>query len=292
MAELGIHQNPLSFKDDSQLSHFLDHYQLLNVISRGSYGIVYRARDKRNDEIVAVKEEVHGLCRSTSTEIDILKTLPRHPCIVELKKVVMGSGVFVVMEYMEYDLVRLRGAWRQPFELIEIKYLMEEIVKGVRFLHDEGVMHRDLKPSNILFSEKNGQIKICDFGLSAPLGTTKASYCPRVGTRWYKAPELLRGSWTYSSAVDMWAVGCIMAELVLDQVLFPGPSEADQLACIHRIINPPFNRLRSKMETVASFQGTTALTPSGVDLLQRLLAYQPEKRITARDALNHPWFRE
>lgn len=274
----------------------LDQYKILNAISKGAYGVVYRAQDKKTKEIVAVKEEIDGLCRSTSTEIDILKTLPRHPCIVGFKKVEIGEGrgdgAFVVMEYMEYDLARYRKSLRKPFKLIAIKYVMERILEGVWFLHDQGVMHRDLKPSNILVSETNDQIKICDFGLSAPFGTKKASYCPRVGTRWYRAPELLRGSWNYSSAIDMWAVGCIMAELVLDQVLFPGTSEDNQLDYIHQIMNPEFNRLAIKMETVASFQGTAALTPSGIDLLERLLAYEPETRITAKDALNHPWFRE
>lgn len=276
-----------------------ERYEILNEISRGTYGVVYRARDKRTEETVAMKEEVRGMCATTKAEIDILRSLQRHPCIVEFKRVVEGRGgerVFVVMEYMEYDLKGLtekRMGRKQPFQVMEIKYLMEEILSGVSFLHSRGVMHRDLKPSNILFSTKAAEVKLCDFGFSVRFGSSKtASFSPQVGTLWYKSPQLLLARRRYSCEVDMWAVGCIMAELVLGKPLFRGTSEADQLYCINRVINPPFSLLRKKMAAAASDSGAVPLTPAGIDLLQRLLAYEPENRITAADALNHAWFFE
>ncbi|KAL8497110.1 hypothetical protein ACS0TY_020694 [Phlomoides rotata] len=137
------------------------------------------------------------------------------------------------------------------------------------------MMHRDLKPSNILINTR-GELKICDFGLSCRF---PSAYSPRVGTLWYRAPELLLGDTSYSTAVDMWSVGCIMGELVLKEALFRGRSDIDQL---HKIFGQPDNMIRSKL----------CFSEVGFDLLNRLLTCDPANRITAESALNHAWFKE
>ncbi|XP_047948900.1 cyclin-dependent kinase G-1-like [Salvia hispanica] len=196
------------------------------------------------------------------------------------------------MEHMMSDLRRWRRTRNKPYALLEIKYIMEEILKGVAFLHHNGIMHRDLKPSNILLGH-NSDVKICDFGLSARFPGRK--YSSRVGTLWYMAPEILRGERHYTCAVDMWSVGATMAELLLDRVLFRGESECHQLQCIKWTINPLFSFLKKELAAAAEASpnlAVAALTEVGFDLLQRLLAYEKEDRITAKDALNHAWFAE
>ena len=137
-----------------------DEYLILEEISRGTYGVVYKARNEKTGEIVAMKEEVGGLCPSTLMEISILKSLPRHPCIVGFKQAAGGERAYVVMEHMMSDLRRWRRTRNKPYALLEIKYIMEEILKGVAFLHHNGIIHRDLKPSNILLGH-NIDVKIC-----------------------------------------------------------------------------------------------------------------------------------
>lgn len=256
-------------------------YLYLGVISSGGYGVVHKAWDQKSGEMVAMKEEFHGMSQSTMREISILKSLPRHPSIVEYKEEVVDKRgrVFVVMEYVEKDLQR----WmRQPYSAGEVKSVMRQILEGVCFLHKHGVMHRDLKPSNILVDTKAAaaQIKLCDFGLSKQ--SSSGPHTPGVVTLWYRAPEVLIGDTAYSSAIDMWSVGCIMAELVLGHVLFPGRSEIHQLVCIQQLMGAPHLLRRSLTAAL--------LSESGFDLLLALLAWNPCIRITAKQALNHAWF--
>ncbi|KAL3618592.1 hypothetical protein CASFOL_037674 [Castilleja foliolosa] len=295
-------------------------YQLLNVISQGSYGVVYRALDTKTSEIVAVKKEFHGLSKTTQREINILKGLPRHPFIVEFKDLIVydQQRVFVVMEYVESDLCKLmnlRKIASTRFNLSEIKMFMKKLLKGVAFLHDNGVMHRDLKPSNILVNEIKGDLKICDFGLSRCFDRTKETgrYTQRVGTLWYKAPELLLGAKEYSCAVDMWSVGCIMAELLLNRVLFQGSCEIRQIASIYKVLGMPDDvalpgfsnlpgsgvvveplgeRLPCNLLDSGVFAGHPLVTEHCFDLILKLLKYDPKKRITAKEALDHGWFKE
>lgn len=268
-------------------------YECLDRINHGSYGTVYRARHTKTEEIVAVKKELHGLSTSSLMEIDILRSL-KHPSIVEYKQVVTDDhdGVYIVMEYSEYDL-REYMTKRPLITLLEIKRLMKELLQGVEFLHKNHVMHRDLKPSNILINSK-GKLKICDFGMSRQFSSMSDRACmtPNVCTLWYRAPELLLGTSTYSSAIDMWSVGCIMGEFFLRGVLFEGDSELEQLQIIVRTLQQPHNLLYDKFVAITKLEGGPTLTEAGFELLCQLLAYNPNKRITAQDALSHVWFDE
>lgn len=257
-------------------------YECLHRVSKGTFGIVYRAVDKKTGEIVGLKKEIQGFSNSTLTEISILESLPPHPSIVEFKDVFVDrtGSVYVVMGFCECDLKRYMDVLPRPFLVSEVKAIMKKILEGVRFLHDNGVMHRDLKPSNILIG-KNSQVRICDFGLSQRSG---GSHTPRAGTRVYKAPELLLGGHRYSSAVDMWAVGCILGELVLREILFKDDTLEGQITKIYEFLPRPSTEMRGRFAPL--------LTELGLDLLLKLLTFLPDKRITAKDALNHPWFTE
>uniref|UniRef100_A0A0C9RYV4 cyclin-dependent kinase n=1 Tax=Wollemia nobilis TaxID=56998 RepID=A0A0C9RYV4_9CONI len=297
----------------------VDEFERLNKISEGTYGIVYRARDKKTGEIVALKKvkmerEREGFPLSALREINVLLSL-QHSSIVNVKEVVVGSSldsIFMVMEYMEHDLKAFMEIMKQPFSLSEVKCLMLQLLEGMSYLHDNWILHRDLKTSNLLFNNK-GELKICDFGLARQYGSPLKTYTQLVVTLWYRAPELLLGIKKYSTAIDMWSVGCIMAELLAKEPLFNGKSEIDQLDKMFKtlgtpnekiwpdfvnlpgakckFVRQPYNKLREKFPA-ASFSGKPTLSESGFDLLNRLLTYDPDKRITAEEALNHPWFRE
>ncbi|KAL5724763.1 cyclin-dependent kinase [Ranunculus cassubicifolius] len=297
----------------------VDEYERLNKIDEGTYGVVYRAKDKKTGEIVALKKvkmekEREGFPLTSLREINILLSF-HHPSIVDVKEVVVGSNldsIFMVMEYMEHDLKGLMESMKQPFSQSEVKCLMLQLLEGVKYLHDNWVLHRDLKTSNLLLNNR-GELKICDFGLSRQYGSPLKPYTHLVVTLWYRAPELLLGGKLYSTAIDMWSLGCIMAEFLAKQPLFNGKTEVDQLDKIFRTIGTPnetiwpgfsklpgvkvnfvkqpYNLLRKKFPAT-SFTGSPILSEAGFDLLNKLLTYDPQKRISADEALNHEWFRE
>ncbi|KAK6160377.1 hypothetical protein DH2020_003758 [Rehmannia glutinosa] len=297
----------------------VDEFERLNKIDEGTYGVVYRAKDKKTGEIVALKKvkmekEREGFPLTSLREINILLSF-HHPSIVDVKEVVVGSNldsIFMVMEYMEHDLKGLMESMKQPFSQSEVKCLMLQLLGGIKYLHDNWVLHRDLKTSNLLLNNR-GELKICDFGLARQYGSPLKPYTHLVVTLWYRAPELLLGAKQYSTAIDMWSLGCIMAELLSKEPLFNGKSEVDQLDKIFKILGTPnetiwpglsklpgakvnfvkhkYNLLRKKFPAT-SFTGSPVLSDAGFDLLNKLLTYDPEKRITADAALSHEWFRE
>ncbi|KAJ4972447.1 hypothetical protein NE237_005621 [Protea cynaroides] len=297
----------------------VDEFERLNKIDEGTYGVVYRAKDKKTGEIVALKKvkmekEREGFPLTALREINILLSF-HNPSIVDVKEVVVGSNldsIFMVMEYMEHDLKGLMETMKQPYSQSEVKCLMLQLFEGVKYLHDNWVLHRDLKTSNLLLNNR-GELKICDFGLARQYGSPLKPYTHLVVTLWYRAPELLLGSKQYSTAIDMWSLGCIMAELLAKEPLFPGKTEVDQIDKIFKTLGTPnetiwsgfsklpgvkvnfvkhqYNMLRKKFPAT-SFTGSPILSDSGFDLLNKLLTYDPEKRITVEAALNHEWFRE
>ena len=282
-----------------------------------------RAQCKRTNEIVALKrvklsKELvrEGFPTSALREISLLLQL-RHENIVNVREVVMGSDlnkIFVVMDYMDHTLYDLNEQRPRPFTISEVKCLLLQILHGMSYLHRHWVIHRDLKTSNILM-DNHGRLKICDFGMARKYGSPLKAYTPVVVTLWYRAPEILLGQTTYGPPIDMWSVGCIFAELLTKQVLFPGEGEIDQIRRIFQLLGIPderkwkgYNRLPAVQKFKFSgpphsslserFQARTVLQPEpllsnlGLDLLSRLLAYDPEQRITADEALKHDYFAE
>ncbi|KAJ4430966.1 hypothetical protein ANN_19559 [Periplaneta americana] len=214
-------------------------------IEEGTYGVVYRARDKRTEEVVALKrlkmeKEKEGFPITSLREINTLLKA-QHPNIVTVREIVVGSNmdkIFIVMDYVEHDLKSLMETMKQKKQVFipgEVKCLMQQLLRAVAHLHDNWILHRDLKTSNLLLSHK-GILKVGDFGLAREYGSPLKAYTPIVVTLWYRAPELLLCTKEYSTPVDMWSVGCIFGEFLSMEALFPGKSEVDQLNRIFKNI--------------------------------------------------------
>jgi len=297
-----------------------DCYEKLNKIDEGTYGIVYRCRERATGDIVALKQiKLHkgleGFPATSLREISILLSLD-HPNIINVREVVVGNGadkVFMVMAYMEHDLKALMGSMRHPFSLSEAKCLLLQLLRATAYMHDHWVIHRDLKTSNLLFSNR-GVLTVCDFGMARRYGEPIQEMTAEVVTLWYRAPEILLGQRKYTPAVDMWSVGCIFAEIITMKALLPGQGELDQLERTFKLLgtpnddiwpgyselpnaknvrwrNYPYNRLKDTFR-VPKFAGGPMLTDNGLDLLNRMLCYDPSRRITAAEALEHNFFRE
>ncbi|POY71008.1 putative Cyclin-dependent kinase [Rhodotorula taiwanensis] len=288
-------------------------YERLNEIEEGSYGIVFRARCKSTGDIVALKKlkmdkEKNGFPITSLREIQTLMSVP-HENIVRVREVVVGdtlTQVFIVMDFVEHDLKTLLANMPTPFLASEIKTLMLQLLSAMAACHDNWIIHRDLKTSNLLMNNR-GQIKVADFGLARTYGDPLGDMTQLVVTLWYRAPELLFGATEYTTAVDIWSIGCIFGELILREPLLPGRGEIDQVNKIFKLLGRPTDEMwpgSRKLPNAKSFNVDAAqpysslsrtfryLTQAGLDLIQKLLTYDPEKRITAEEALRHPYFTE
>ncbi|XP_039747429.1 cyclin-dependent kinase 11B [Pararge aegeria] len=295
----------------------VEEFQCLNRIEEGTYGVVYRARDKTTEEIVALKrlkmeKEKEGFPITSLREINTLLK-GQHPNIVTVREIVVGSNmdkIFIVMDYVEHDLKSLMETMRakkQVFLPGEVKCLMTQLLKAVHHLHDNWILHRDLKTSNLLLSHK-GVLKVGDFGLAREYGSPLRQYTPIVVTLWYRAPELLLCCKEYSTPIDMWSVGCIFAEFITMNPLFPGKSEVDQLNRIFKDLGTPSELLWPGYKELPAVQkmtfaehptggmrqriGSDLLSEAGHSLLQGFLTYNPARRLTADSALEHAYFKE
>ncbi|XP_069550120.1 cyclin-dependent kinase 11B isoform X2 [Brachyistius frenatus] len=291
----------------------VEEFQCLNRIEEGTYGVVYRAKDKKTDEIVALKrlkmeKEKEGFPITSLREINtILKA--QHPNIVTVREIVVGSNmdkIYIVMNYVEHDLKSLMETMKQPFLPGEVKTLMIQLLRGVRHLHDNWILHRDLKTSNLLLSHK-GILKIGDFGLAREYGSPLKPYTPVVVTLWYRSPELLLGAKEYSTAVDMWSVGCIFGELLTQKPLFPGKSEIDQINKVFKDLGSPSEKIWPGYNELPAVKKMTfteypynnlrkrfgaLLSDQGFDLMNKFLTFCPSKRILSDEGLKHEYFRE
>jgi cell division cycle 2-like protein len=290
----------------------VDRYQCLNKIDEGTYGVVFRAIDKQNGKVYALKQvkfgdTSEGFPVTSLREITVLMKL-RHPGIVDVREIVGGptlNHVFMVMEYMEHELKALLETMKTPFTLSEVKCLLRQLLEAVAFMHANYVLHRDLKTSNLLFNNR-GELKICDFGLAREYGAPRKPYTKAVVTLWYRAPELLLGTANYASSIDVWSVGCIYGEILLTKPLFAGKSEIDQLAKIFDLTGSPddglFAYATPAMREALKFKLAEArwrevfsedrLPDSGLALLEDLLECLPERRVSANEALQDRFFRE
>ncbi|NXJ85506.1 CDK3 kinase, partial [Trogon melanurus] len=292
----------------SAMDAFQEVFQKVEKIGEGTYGVVYKARNKRTGQLVALKKirldsETEGVPSTAIREISLLKEL-RHPNIVRLLDVIHSQKkLYLVFEYLNQDLKKYMDSSRTgELPLSLVKNYLFQLLQGVSFCHSHRVIHRDLKPQNLLINEA-GAIKLADFGLARAFGVPLRTYTHEVVTLWYRAPEILLGCKYYSTAVDIWSIGCIFAEMVTRKALFPGDSEIDQLFRIFRTLGTP---------TEATWPGVTQLPDykedfpqwarkemkeivpnldrDGRDLLVQLLLYDPSRRISAKAALDHQYF--
>ncbi|KAJ8485271.1 hypothetical protein OPV22_017756 [Ensete ventricosum] len=295
----------------------MEKYEKLEKVGEGTYGKVYKAKDKATGQLVALKKtrlemDEEGIPRTSLREISLLQLLSRSIYIVRLLNVeqVKENGkpiLYLVFEYVDTDLKKfidsyLRGSNPRPIPSPVIQSFLYQLCKGVAHCHGHGVLHRDLKPQNLLVDKEKGILKIADLGLGRAFSIPLKSYTHEIITLWYRAPEVLLGTTHYSTGVDMWSIGCIFAEMVRRQLLFPGDSELQQLLHIFRLLGTPTEEqwpglglLRDwheypqwKPQNLAS--AVPALEPEGVDLLSKMLQYDPAKRISAKAAMEHPYF--
>nr|XP_054957530.1 cyclin-dependent kinase 3 isoform X1 [Pan paniscus] len=286
----------------------MDMFQKVEKIGEGTYGVVYKAKNRETGQLVALKKirldlEMEGVPSTAIREISLLKEL-KHPNIVRLLDVVHNERkLYLVFEFLSQDLKKYMDSTpgsELPLHLIK-SYLFQ-LLQGVSFCHSHRVIHRDLKPQNLLINEL-GAIKLADFGLARAFGVPLRTYTHEVVTLWYRAPEILLGSKFYTTAVDIWSIGCIFAEMVTRKALFPGDSEIDQLFRIFRMLGTPSEDTWPGVTQLPDYKGSFPkwtrkgleeivpnLEPEGRDLLMQLLQYDPSQRITAKTALAHPYF--
>ncbi|KAK2085755.1 Cyclin-dependent kinase 10 [Saguinus oedipus] len=236
---------------------------------------------------------VHGIPISSLREITLLLRL-RHPNIVELKEVVVGNhleSIFLVMGYCEQDLASLLENMPTPFSEAQVKCIVLQVLRGLQYLHRNFIIHRDLKVSNLLMTDK-GCVKTADFGLARAYGVPVKPMTPKVVTLWYRAPELLLGTTTQTTSIDMWAVGCILAELLAHKPLLPGTSEIHQIDLIVQLLGTPSETIWpgfSKLPLVGQYSLRKQpynnlkhkfpwLSEAGLRLLHFLFMYDPKKR--------------
>ncbi|KAB5590509.1 Cyclin-dependent kinase 5 [Ceratobasidium theobromae] len=292
----------------------MENYAKLEKVGEGTYGVVYKARDINTGRIVALKKirleaEDEGVPSTAIREISLLKELKDENVVALLDIVHADSKLYLVFEFLDVDLKRYmetinskngnRGLDKQL-----IKKFTYQLLAGLRYCHGHRILHRDLKPQNLLIENEN--LKLADFGLARAFGIPLRTYTHEVVTLWYRSPEVLLGSRHYSTAIDMWSVGCIVAEMVMHgQPLFPGDSEIDQIFRIFRLLGTPneevwpgVSQLPDYKETFPQWsavelgQTVRGIDAQGLDLISRTLIYDTAHRISAKRALTHPYFND
>lgn len=288
----------------------MERYQKLGKIGEGTYGVVYKAKDRASGEIIALKkirleEEDEGIPSTALREISLLKEL-QHCNIVRLYDVVhTEKKLTLVFEYLDQDLKKYMDQCEGGIEPAVLMSFLFQLIRGVGFCHRLRVLHRDLKPQNLLIN-REGELKLADFGLARAFGIPVRSYTHEVVTLWYRSPDVLLGSRKYSTPVDVWSIGCIFAEMSNGRPLFPGTSEGNQLDLIFRKLGTPTEKIYPAIvelpDYAADFKrypppagGLQSLCPRlispGVQLLNQMLQYDPAKRIACKNALEHPYFK-
>ncbi|KAL3990842.1 Cyclin-dependent kinase 2 [Acanthocheilonema viteae] len=276
------------------------------LIGKGTYGTVYKAYDIQQRTYFAIKvirldsrEGVPGTCLR---EVSILKELT-HPNIVQIHDVIPSDGckkIYMIFEHIDYDLKMLIEKLQpKPLPMLYVKSFLWQLLRALTLCHTNRVLHRDLKPQNILVAA-NGTVKIADFGLARSFTIPSRCYTHEIVTLWYRAPEILLRSRFYSTAVDIWSLACIFAELVTSKPLFHADSEIGQLLQIFQILGTPtleiwpdfidcvdYNDNFPKWTECLLAEHVPGLDSDGLDLLAQMLLYPPEERITSKAALSH-----
>ncbi|CAO2812896.1 unnamed protein product [Amaranthus hypochondriacus] len=283
----------------------------IQPVGRGAYGIVCCARNSETNEEVAIKKIADAFnnridAKRTLREIKLLSHMD-HDNVIKIRDIIRPperekfNDVYIVYELMDTDLHQIIRS-NQELTDDHCQYFLYQILRGLKYVHSANVLHRDLKPSNLLLNA-NCDLKICDFGLARTTAETDFM-TEYVVTRWYRAPELLLNCSEYTAAIDMWSVGCIMLEIIKREPLFPGKDYLQQLQLINELLGSPedsdlgFLRSDSAKKYVKQLPHVPKqpfsdkfpnVSPLVLDLAEKMLVFDPNKRITVDEALNHPY---
>jgi serine/threonine protein kinase len=290
----------------------MNKYEVIKTIGEGAYGVVLQCRNKESNELVAIKrfkesDEDELVRKTTVREVKVLRLLKDEKFVVHLIEAFRRKGkLYLVFEYVGCNLLEVLEQHPQGLEMEEVRRMIFTLLLGVRACHANSVIHRDIKPENLLLHNDNS-LRLCDFGFARIYNNSMDDLTDYVATRWYRSPELLLGTTNYGLPSDMWAIGCIMAELIDGQALFPGESELDQIFMIQKLLgnftaqqqevfrkNKRFanETLRDVTKTESTLErkyGRKA-NKKALQFLKSLLVIDPEKRLTVDEAINHPLF--
>ncbi|XP_045533450.1 cyclin-dependent kinase-like 4 isoform X7 [Pieris brassicae] len=302
---------PLLPRRSRASSRAMERYEKLAKLGEGSYGLVYKCRNRETGEIVAIKKFVENeddpLIRKIALrEIRMLKNL-KHPNLVNLIEVFRRKRkLHLVFEYCDHTVLHEMEKYPAGCPELLSKQIIWQTLQGVAYCHRHNCIHRDVKPENILLTS-DGVVKLCDFGFARMISPGE-SYTDYVATRWYRAPELLVGDTMYSMPVDVWAIGCVFAELLSSEALWPGKSDLDQLYLIRKTLGDLLPRHMTIFSQNSFFQGLALPEPTTVetlekkipsryanneliiDFLNRCLDKDPMMRWTCEQLLRHPIF--
>eukprot|EP00039_Didymoeca_costata_P002161 m.57941 g.57941 ORF g.57941 m.57941 type:complete len:578 (+) comp11142_c0_seq4:179-1912(+) len=293
-------------------------YTPVKVVGTGAYGVVCEAIDNRTGKKVAIKKipkafEILTIAKRTLLEVKLLKHFHKHDNIISLLDIMKPpkpptpfNDVYVVMDLLESDLHRIIHS-KQTLSEEHIRYFTYQLCRGLKYIHSANVLHRDIKPSNLLLTS-TCDLKICDFGMARGLTHSpqkdSSHMTAYVATRWYRAPEVMLSFKEYTQAIDVWSVGCILAEMFGRQYLFAGTNYVNQLNLILNLLGTPGEDLIMRIGTSKAQQYLRSLKPKGpvelstkypsaspeaIDFIKKILLFDPTKRLTMAEALNHPF---
>ncbi|XP_069116661.1 cyclin-dependent kinase-like 1 isoform X21 [Argopecten irradians] len=288
----------------------MEKYEKLTRIGEGSYGVVFKCRNKETGVIVAIKRFVESeddplIKKIAMREIRMLKQL-KHPNLVNLIEVFRRKKrLHLVFEYVDHTVLHELDRYPRGVNEDLVKKIVSQTLEAVNYCHSRNCIHRDVKPENILLSTER-QVKLCDFGFARVLTGPLDEYTDYVATRWYRAPELLVGDPKYGPPVDVWAIGCVFAELLSGQALWPGKSDLDQIFLIKKTLGDLIPTQKSAFSSNIFFQGLEIpnvepenyeplenkfprISSNALDFMKNCLKMDPAERMTCEELLQHKY---